>query len=99
MAKQQTALNDRNRITTGPITRARVKELQILVQRVMTNQPLEDEFDLFYHYESYLLSDHGSFCKLMRCVQNESKRIIPEEQIKDRNDQNITTHEAKREKS
>ena len=63
----------------------------------MTNQPLEDEFDLFYHYESYLLSDHCSFCKLMTCVQNESKRIIPEDQMKDRNDQNITTHEAKRE--
>ena len=62
----------------------------------MTNQPLEDEFDLFYHYESYLLSGHGSFCKLVRYDQDESKRITQEDQTKDRNDQDVTSREEKR---
>ena len=39
--------NDTNQITTGPITRARAKRFQNLVQRVMMNQPIEDDLDLF----------------------------------------------------
>ena len=62
----------------------------------MTNQPLEDEFDIIYRYESYLLSGHGSFCELMRYVHDGSKRITQEDKMKDGNDQDVTSHEVKR---
>ena len=80
----------------GAITQAITKGLQKLVQRVLTNQPLEDEFDFIYHYNSYSMSNYGSFCKLMGQVQDGSKRIPQEDQMKDENDQNITFHEEMR---